>query len=163
LPTPIDDPHPAANRPLFEAIIDGGGGWLSESSGTVTRSSFRVRNRLIAALADVVVVVEAGERSGTRHTIRAARTLGRIVAAVPGAVGDPAGTGCNEILKNGGRAVRCAKDVLALLGKRPRAQGARAPPPARPPPEIGGDLAVRIMALVEDGEVSSVDALARAL
>jgi DNA processing protein len=159
LPTPVDRPHPIVHRPIFEQIVERGGGLISENDGPVTRSAFCVRNRLIAALSDVVVVVEAGERSGTTYTVRAARRLGRIVAAVPWEIGDPAGAGCAQILRSGGRAVLDASDVLGLVGRRPR----RSPPrvPARGDPVEGG-LSARIRAALEDGP-RSVDDLARAL
>lgn len=157
LPTPIDRPYPVCHRSTFEAILAHGGAWLSECCGPVSRRSFCARNRLIAALADVVVVVEAGAASGTAHTVAAARRLGRRVAAVPWTVGEPMGEGCVELLRRGAAAVATAGDVLRLLGKRPRpglrsrAAGVGAPEPV--------SLRVRIeRAMARD--VGSLEALA---
>lgn len=78
---------------------------------------FPARNRIIAGLADVTIVVEAAERSGSLITVEMAQDLGRAVAAVPGAVTNPMALGTNALLRDGAELVRNAQDVLdALLG-----------------------------------------------
>ena len=78
---------------------------------------FPARNRLIAGLADLTVVVEAAERSGSLITAELAQDLGRGVAAVPGAVTNPMAAGTNALLRDGAAVVRGAQDVLdTLLG-----------------------------------------------
>jgi DNA processing protein len=66
----------------------------------------------------VVVVVEAGLRSGTLSTVGHALDLGVEVAAVPGPATSPASAGAHELLRRGARLVTCANDVLDLLGER---------------------------------------------
>jgi DNA processing protein len=73
------------------------------------------RNRLIAALASAVVVVEAAERSGALSTAAAARRLGRVLFAVPGDVDRTASQGCFALLKSGARLCTHAGDVLNVL------------------------------------------------
>ncbi len=78
---------------------------------------FVARNRLIAALSKLVVVVEAARRSGALITAGFAAELGREVAAFPGPVEDSSYAGCLEILRDGARLVRDAGDVLEEMGR----------------------------------------------
>lgn len=82
--------------------------------------AFPRRNRLIAALADVVVVVEAGSKSGALITAQLAGTLGRLVAAVPGPIDRENSVGANHLLRDGAHVVASVEDVLALLALTPR-------------------------------------------
>jgi DNA processing protein len=131
-----DSGHPASARSLRRRLTTGGGIVLSElppGSG-VRRWMFPARNRIIAALAGVTVVVEAGERSGSLVTAAIATELGRRVAAVPGRVTTPQAAGPNALLRDGATVVRSAVDVIELLGGPPVI--AQAPADAvRPPPQ----------------------------
>jgi DNA processing protein len=70
--------------------------------GTVAhKNQFLARNRLIAALSDGVLVVEAGLRSGARNTVKWARRLGRPALAVPGPVTSAASVGCHRMIREG--------------------------------------------------------------
>jgi DNA processing protein len=122
LGTGIDVVYPARNAELFDEIAGSGGALLTQfPPGAQPRPGmFPTRNKIIAALAELVVVVEAGERSGSLHTARAARLLGRTVVAVPGS------PGTDGLLLTGARAVAGPDDVLAVLEGRPTA------PPALP-------------------------------
>lgn len=78
---------------------------------------FRARNRLIAAFADVTVVVEAGARSGSLNTAAHAAALGRPLGAVPGPITSAASVGCHRILREfDGTCVTGADDVREMLG-----------------------------------------------
>ena len=77
---------------------------------------FPVRNRVIAALAEVVVVVESHSRGGSRYTVDAADERGRTVMAVPGSVRSPASAYTNALLADGCPPVRDVTDVLVALG-----------------------------------------------
>lgn len=77
---------------------------------------FPVRNRILAALADAVVVVEAARASGSLITADAALELGRDVCAVPGNVDSPASEGTNRLIRQGASPVTSASDVLEVLG-----------------------------------------------
>lgn len=93
------------------------------------RWCFPARNRLIAGLARMTVVVEAAERSGSLITADFAMALGRDVGAVPGRAASPRTRGSNGLLRDGATVVLDAEDVLdALLG----ADRDRAPAPALP-------------------------------
>jgi DNA processing protein len=79
------------------------------------RWTFPARNRIIAGLANLTVVVEAAERSGSLITADLALRLGREVAAVPGPVLSPRASGTNALLRDGATLVRGAEDVLDAL------------------------------------------------
>jgi DNA processing protein len=123
---------------------------------TARRWCFPVRNRVIAALAEVVVVVEGGERSGSLITARLARELGREVGAVPGRITSPAAAGPNSLLFDGAHPIRGAQDVLDLLF----GAGVRAVAPARDPGALEPELR-DIFEAVASG-VDTLHALSRA-
>ncbi|MFU8805138.1 MAG: DNA-processing protein DprA [Bradymonadaceae bacterium] len=108
---------PGSHRGLFERIAEEGGALISEYPAQVKARPyhFRRRNCLIAALADVVVVVRAEVKSGTMLTAEAARDLARPLLVVPGALDDPLAAGCLDLLVRGARAVRHGRDVLSVL------------------------------------------------
>lgn len=103
------------------------------------RWRFAVRNRVMAALAQLVVVVECHSKGGALHTVRAARRRAVPVAAVPGSLRASASAGTNELLVGGASCVRHGDDVVALLagltGWRPAPArcgvGSREPGPGR--------------------------------
>lgn len=168
LPTPLGAPAPRENLRLFARVLARGGAWVTEQEHPVGRWAFCKRNRLIAALGELTLVIEAGARSGTRHTAEAALALGRPVAAVPWGVGDPRGEGCVALLRRGARVVTSAADVLALLDPAPvkplrsPARGAGQPPgrPSPGPPATVEGRELRVLALVEEG-VQDVHVLSR--
>ena len=97
----------------------------------IHRWAFVARNRIIAALSHVLVVVEAAERSGSLTTADFASGAGRTVAAVPGRVTAGTAAGTNGLIRDGAPLVRDARDVLDLLAD---VTGARLPRgPARRP------------------------------
>ena len=97
--------------------------------------SFPRRNRIIAALARVTVVVEAGVKSGALITAGHAADLGRTVAALPGPIDVPGAAGTNALLRDGAHLVASVDDVLALAGCTPThaATSTDGAPPAAPP------------------------------
>jgi len=78
--------------------------------------SFPRRNRIIAALASVTIVVEAGVKSGALITAGFALEMGRTVAAVPGPIDVPQSQGSNELLRDGATPITSMADAIALLG-----------------------------------------------
>jgi DNA processing protein len=116
LGTGIDVPYPAAHASLHAAIAERGLVLSELGPGTPARAgSFPKRNRLIAALAEVTIVVEAGARSGALITAECALELGRTVAAVPGPIDAAASAGSNLLVRDGAVAITSIDDALALL------------------------------------------------
>ncbi|WP_152192904.1 DNA-processing protein DprA [Georgenia satyanarayanai] len=113
----VDRLYPAGNTRLLEAVMDEGVVLAEPAPGSSPgRHRFLERNRLIAALGRVCVVVEAGWRSGALSTARHAEELLRPVAAVPGPVTSMASAGCHRLLRDRGAVcVTDAADVLELL------------------------------------------------
>jgi DNA processing protein len=151
-----DTAYPAAHRSLWRRICEQGL-VVSEfpPGATPWRWTFPARNRIMAALAGMTVVVEAAARSGSLITADLAADLGRDLGAVPGPVTSRASAGPNNLLAGGACLVRDAQDVLdAMLG--PGAKRIE-----RTGPALEGDL-VEVLALVEAGE-SSCDGVAATL
>ncbi len=113
-----DVPYPASKRHLYGEIRRRGLVVSELPPGfRARRWCFPARNRIIAALGDLTIVVEAAERSGSLITADLAAKLGREVAAVPGAITSPGAAGTNSLLRDGATLVRDARDVLdALFG-----------------------------------------------
>jgi DNA processing protein len=116
LATGLERAFPSENAGLF-AHIARSGALVSEFSGHGTSGQgwvFLKRNRLVAALASAVVIVQAPARSGALSTARWAKDMKRRVFAVPAAPWDPRGTGCLELLSAGAEICTSAADVLSL-------------------------------------------------
>jgi DNA processing protein len=113
--------YPPANGPLFERIAAGFGAVVTEfeASTPPSRWTFPRRNRLIAAVCDLVLVVQAPIRSGALITAKIANRLGVPVAAIPGTASDPRNRGNNGLIRAGAGLVECAADVLALMNRAP--------------------------------------------
>ncbi|MES2522926.1 MAG: DNA-processing protein DprA [Gemmatimonadota bacterium] len=116
LGTGLDVVYPRAHAGLQREVALHGL-LLSELPGASTGhpGSFPRRNRIIAALADVTVVVEAGDRSGSLITADHALELHRTVACVPNGIDVPGAAGSNALLKRGAEPILHPDDVLALL------------------------------------------------
>ena len=99
----VDVCYPRANRKLYERILWEGGGVISECPpGTQPMPwCFPARNRIISALADAVLIVEAKENSGSLITAGFALEQGKMVYAIPGAVTDALGRGCHKLIYDG--------------------------------------------------------------
>lgn len=131
----LDVPYPAGHSALLHRI--GRHGLLfSEYPPGVrpARHRFLTRNRLVAAVAGAVVVVEAGLRSGAANTAAWARALGRVVAAVPGPVTSSASAGCHVLLRHGAQLVTRPDDIVELVGRI----GELAPEQPRPVTTLDG-------------------------
>jgi DNA processing protein len=116
--TGVDIVYPAAHARLAEEILAAGGALVSQFPDGMTprRHNFPARNWTMAALSDVVVVVEAAERSGALITAEAALDLHKEVMAVPGSVFSPLSVGTHGLIRDGAALVQNARDVLAALG-----------------------------------------------
>ena len=100
LPSPVDRIYPPRHRSLARAIVDHGGALVSEIpvGALVGRPDFARRNRIIAGLAEAVVVVEAPDRSGALLTASAAAAIGRELYAVPGPIDAVGSRGTNRLI-----------------------------------------------------------------
>jgi DNA processing protein len=141
-----DVSYPAAHRSLWRRICERGLVLSEQPPGAgAWRWTFPARNRIMAAMAGMTVVVEAAERSGSLITADLAADLGRDLGAVPGPVSSRSSAGPNNLLAGGACLVRGAQDVLdAMLG-----------PGARRVEQAGASLdpeLVEVLEAVERGE-----------
>ncbi len=114
----IDIVYPPSNAPLYEKLLSSGGGIISEFDPGTPPLPYRfpIRNRIISALSDAVVIVEAKKRSGSLITASYALEQGVPVYAVPGRLGDRNSEGTNELLWQGASPALSAEHILADLG-----------------------------------------------
>jgi DNA protecting protein DprA len=113
----VDVVYPRENRRLWDEVV-AAGGLVSEAPPGAPPESWRfpLRNRIIAALSQVLVVVESSRQGGAMHTVLAADAYGVPILAVPGSVRSPQSEGTNAIIQEGGAGVVLdVHDVLAVL------------------------------------------------
>jgi DNA processing protein len=151
-----DVPHPARMRRLYDEIVRDGLVLAELPPGAQARRwTFPARNRIMAALGELVVVVEARHRSGSLITADLAQELGRELGAVPGRVRTSSAAGTNQLLREGAQVIRSGQDALdSLLGAG--AAEAKVSPPG---PALDPELA-EVLELVEGG-AGNLDAIAR--
>jgi DNA processing protein len=116
----VDVAYPKAHHGLYQAVIGNGLAVSEHPLGAAPqRTRFLVRNRLIAALSQGTVVVEAAPRSGARSTARHAGELFRHVMAVPGPITSSVSAGCHQLLRDRPDTVLVTKadEVLELVGE----------------------------------------------
>lgn len=120
LPSPVNNIYPSTNRRLAQQILDNGGALVSEyaSEGFVMsyKSNFIARNRLIAGLAQAVLITEAAEKSGSLYTARFGLEQGKDILAVPGDITRLTSLGANSLIRAGATPVTSYHDVLHVLG-----------------------------------------------
>ena len=114
----VDICYPASNKRLYERILETGGGILSEQPPGIQPKNwaFPARNRIISALSDAVLVVEAKEKSGSLITAGFALEQGNSVYAVPGAVNEELSRGCNKLIFDGAGIAYCPEIMLMEWG-----------------------------------------------
>ncbi|WP_040510587.1 DNA-processing protein DprA [Gordonia soli] len=127
----IDRDYPAAHSRLLSEIAETGVVVSEYAPGTTAaKHRFLTRNRLVAALSQAVVVVEAGRRSGAANTAAWARKLGRPLGAVPGPVTSATSVGCHRMIADQlATLVTCAADIVAMAA--PDGRGDELPRPVR--------------------------------
>jgi DNA processing protein len=151
LGTGVDLAYPASHRPLHRHIRERGLLLSEEPPGAhAGPGSFPKRNRLIAALASVTIVIEAGAESGAGLTAGHALQLGRTVAAVPGPIDSPQSKGTNLFIRDGATVIAEVDDALQLVGLTP--------PARRPDPEIASPAEQAVWSALGDGALD-VDSL----
>lgn len=117
LPVGLDNVYPRSHVNLANQILQNGA-LVSEVEGDVAPQAYQfiARNRLIAGLADAVLITEAAEKSGSLHTARFAMEQGKPVLAVPGPITSGLSKGTNNLIKSGATPITSVDDVLFALG-----------------------------------------------
>lgn len=119
LPSPVTAIYPASNRQLAQRMLESGGALISEYGDDDRSEAFKMRfierNRLVSGLADVLLITEASEKSGTMHTANFALEQGKTVMAVPGNITSPTSIGTNNLIKAGAIPVTDVSDILTAL------------------------------------------------
>ncbi|MFI9407399.1 DNA-processing protein DprA [Nocardia sp. NPDC052316] len=149
----VDRPYPAQHDRLLAEIAETGLVVSEYPPGTTAhKHQFLARNRLVAALADGVLVVEAGLRSGARNTVKWARRLGRPALAVPGPVSSAASVGCHRMIREGeALLVTRAEEVIDEAGPLQLPMPGVAGPVDRRAEALSGDEALVFAAMPEVG------------
>jgi DNA processing protein len=156
--TGLDVTYPRRHRDLYARVREHGLVVSEHGYGVQPLPvRFPIRNRIIAALADVVVVVEAGRKGGALHTANFAGDYGRTLFAMPGSRRNLAAAGCNALIADGAVSLLEPADVLVALGRG----GSRRGPwnSARLDPPSDADEALVLQALA--GEPASAEQLER--
>jgi len=109
----VDICYPAENRRLYEWLEHSGGLLSAYAPGTEPKpGNFPPRNRIVSGLADVLVVVEARQKSGTLITVDMALEQGREVYVVPGRITDRLSDGCHRLLRQGAGVVTSPREFI---------------------------------------------------
>jgi DNA processing protein len=157
LGTGVDVAYPAAHRSLHAEIATRGLLLSEELPGDrASGGSFPKRNRIIAALARAIIVVEAPHRSGALITATHGLDLNRIIAAVPGPIDIPQSAGSNTLLRDGAIVIAEIADALALVGATSPVALARASSEA----PVLADRTERAVWLALESPAPDLDALA---
>ena len=125
----VDVVYPKENTDLYYEILMKGGGIISEyPPGTAPIAwQFPHRNRLIAALSDLLLVIEARKQSGTLSTVGYALELGKDVYALPGRITDPLSESCNLLIREGAGMLTTPEEVLQIIyGRMPEGRKQKA-------------------------------------
>ncbi len=117
LGTGVDVPYPVGHRELHARVATDGLVLSEREPGSrAMPGCFPRRNRIIAALSKVTIVVEAPYKSGAVNTATHALELGRVLAAVPGPIDSARSAGCNLLLRDGAQVIAGVGDALSLFG-----------------------------------------------
>ena len=114
----IDNIYPRTNKELSEKIFRGKGAIISEyePEAEASKWTFPERNRIVAALSELIIVIDAPEKSGALITARLGLEAGKEVAVIPGDISRPNFQGSNRLLREGAHMIAEPKDALYLLG-----------------------------------------------
>ena len=153
LGTGADVAYPRSHSTLHREIVERGLGSADMPPGARSQGgSFIKRNRIIAALARLTIVVEAPFGSGALWTARAAMDLGRDLGIVPGPIDSPQSQGANEFLRDGAHPIVAVADALCLAGLAPERHAE---------PRVDDEVEMRIWAALADGAATLDELCAR--
>ncbi|MDH8676641.1 DNA-processing protein DprA [Fusibacter bizertensis] len=118
LPTDVNHVYPQTNTKIYQNILEADSLILSESRTCTTpnRYQFPLRNRIISAISDVVIIIEAGEKSGSLITAQHAIEQGKTVYALPGSILSPQSSGSNRLIYDGATPLINFEHVLESIG-----------------------------------------------
>jgi DNA processing protein len=154
LGTGVDRAFPRAHSGLHREIAARGLLMSELAPGAKSHAgSFPNRNRIIAALARLTIVIEAPHRSGALLTAERARELGRDVAAVPGPIDSPQSQGCNQYIRDGAHPIATVADAIQLAGLSPQ---------RRTGPHLDDPVEMRVWSALEGGAATLDELCARA-
>lgn len=113
----LDRIYPAAHKKLAAQMVENGGLLTDFPSGTIPDApNFPSRNRIVAGMCDVLVVVETALKGGSRITAEIANSYNKDIMALPGRVNDEYSTGCNHLIRvNKASIITCAQDLFELM------------------------------------------------
>lgn len=113
----VDVVYPSEHRKLYEQIAQNGGIISEYPPGMQPKTSFfPARNRIISAFSDVLIIIEAREKSGSLITADCALEQGKDIYAVPGRMDDPLSAGCNRLIRQGAGILLSPEDMVSELG-----------------------------------------------
>ncbi len=141
----VDICYPSGNKKLYDRLLTQGGILSSYPPGTLPKAQlFPPRNRIVSGLSDVVIVVEARQKSGTLITVDMALEQGREVYVVPGRLTDRLSDGCNKLIKQGAGIILSPEDFLREMSESF---------PGMVPGMMSGMLPTRVMSVKPESEV----------
>lgn len=153
--------YPSQNRELAKRILASGGSILSEYPFGVSpfKSRFLERNRIVATLADAVLVAESAERGGAMSTAAVASSYGRELFALPGRIGDEMSAGCNKLIRSQKAMMAgSAPEMISMLGWKPKSTVVM-PHQKELFPELVGKEKIIYSALRDSGDPLPVDSI----
>lgn len=144
--------YPPENLALAEKIADGNGAVVSEFPlhTAPDKQTFPMRNRIVAAWARALLVVECPAWSGSLITANLASEYGKTIFAVPGPIDKPTSAGCNQLIRDGATLVADPSQLLDDLGELPFARAATPADPAAELPELPEEEALVFAAVTQD-------------
>lgn len=123
----VDVCYPKENKKIYDRLLKQGGILSEYVPGTMARAqNFPLRNRIVSGLCDVLVVVEAREKSGTLITVDMALEQGREVYVVPGRITDRLSDGCNRLLRQGAAILLSPAELVQEIKQMQGSAGASA-------------------------------------
>lgn len=153
--------YPPENMALAEKIADGHGAVISEFPlhKAPDKQTFPIRNRIVAAWCQAVLVTECPAWSGTLITANLASEYGKPIFAVPGPIDKPSSAGCHQLIREGATLVTDASQIIDDMGELPLSSASQSfsDEPA-PEPELPEEEA-KIYAAMPEGEEMAVDQL----
>lgn len=157
----LDRIYPATHRELASRMLENGGLLTEFPSGTnPDRQNFPMRNRIIAGLSDVTIVVEAAIKGGALITAEIANTYNRDVCAFPGGIDQDYSAGCNYLIKtNRAHLIRNAEDLSYLMNWGKEDKKAHAKQLNLIPPDMSKDEK-KVYEYIKEHEKASIDDIA---